>query len=100
MTEAMNDNSFYDADDLLELFRSINEGAERTEHFDHEDRIIGTHVRYKSGLEIFHPYIPLQIYRGGKFVDASPRPTRNEFLMGCGTTPMGSRFKSRYNTEH
>jgi hypothetical protein len=48
------------ADDLLEAFRDLLDGAVSEEV--HRDGFYhGTLVTYKSGLQLFHPYIPLMM---------------------------------------
>ena len=88
-------------DELLDTLAELIEVEERRQDFDKDDRLIGTYIRYKSGFEVYHPYIPLQIYRG-EGSGASPngsltegwRPTRTELLTG------NFPFRTRYDTKH
>ena len=81
-------------DELLDTLAELIEVEERRQDFDKDDRLIGTYIRYKSGFEVYHPYIPLQIYRADGSFTEGKRPTRNDLLMG------NLPFRTRYDTKH
>jgi hypothetical protein len=88
-------------DELLEAMAEIFEVETSRQDFDKDDRLIGTFIRYKSGFEVYHPYIPLQIYRADGTFSEGWRPTRNDLLMGRGSGASFNRpFRTRYDKIH
>lgn len=77
-------------DEFLDALAKLTEVEHSHQDFDKDNRLLGTYIKYKSGIEVYSPYIPLQIYRSDGTFTEGYRPTRNDLLMG--SFPFGTRY--------